>query len=202
MKIAVVGAGAMGSVYAGLLGDSGNEVWAVDSWAEHVEAIRACGLVVEGASGNRTVRVDATTDPAEVGRCELVVIATKAMDVEEAAAAARPLLGPDTMVLPIQNGLGSADRVAAVLGEADVVQAVAVANGPNRRLLIGAGVDLIEASPDGTDVLRVPFDDHGEVVAAASIPSGGHVVAVRRDAGSGGVYSVLRVESGLMRVTR
>ena len=117
MKIAVVGAGAMGSVYAGLLGDSGNEVWAVDSWAEHVEAIRARGLVVEGASGNRTVRVDATTDPAEVGPCELVVIATKAMHVQEAAAAAQPLLGPDTVVLPIQNGLGSADRVAAVLGE-------------------------------------------------------------------------------------
>jgi hypothetical protein len=97
---------------------------------------------------------------------------------------------------------GTAAGALAVLGEADVVQAVAVANGPNRRLLIGAGVDLIEASPDGTDVLRVPFDDHGEVVAAASIPSGGHVVAVRRDAGSGGVYSVLRVESGLMRVTR
>jgi 2-dehydropantoate 2-reductase len=117
----------MGSVYAGLLGDSGNEVWAVDSSVEQVEAIRARGLVVEGASGNRTVRVDATTDPAEVGPCELVVIATKAMHVQEAAAAAQPLLGPDTVVLPIQNGLGSADRVAAVLGEERV--AIGVAGG-------------------------------------------------------------------------
>jgi 2-dehydropantoate 2-reductase len=117
MKIAIVGTGAMGSVYAGLLGDAGNEVWAVDRWAEHVEAIRARGLAVEGASGNRTVRLHATSDPAEAGVCELVVIATKAMDVEAAARAARPLLGDDTVVLPIQNGLGSADRVAAVLGE-------------------------------------------------------------------------------------
>jgi len=117
MKIAIVGAGAMGSVYAGILGDAGNEVWAVDVWTEHVEAIRTGGLVVEGASGSRTVRIQATSDPAEVGVCDLVVIATKAMDVEPAAVAAKTLVGADTVVLPIQNGLGSADRVAAVLGD-------------------------------------------------------------------------------------
>jgi hypothetical protein len=53
VKIAVVGAGAMGSVYAGLLGAAGNEVWAVDLWQEHVDAIRVRGLRVEGASGDR-----------------------------------------------------------------------------------------------------------------------------------------------------
>jgi 2-dehydropantoate 2-reductase len=121
MKIAIVGAGAMGSVYAGILGDAGNEVWAVDVSNDHVEAIRERGLVVEGASGRRTVPIHATTDPAEVGVCDLVVISTKAMDVESAAVAAKPLLGPDTLVLPIQNGLGSADRIAAVLGEEQVV---------------------------------------------------------------------------------
>ena len=67
MKIAVVGAGAMGSVYAGILGDAGNEVWAIDVWPEHVAAIRARGLRVEGASGDRVVRLNATSDPAEVG---------------------------------------------------------------------------------------------------------------------------------------
>jgi len=127
VKIAVVGAGAMGSVYAGILADAGNEVWAVDVWAEHVEAIRARGLTVEGASGRRTVRLAATTDPSEAGVCDLVVIATKAMHAEAAAAAARPLVGPDTVVLPIQNGLGSADRVAAILGEERV--AIGVAGG-------------------------------------------------------------------------
>jgi 2-dehydropantoate 2-reductase len=127
MKIAIVGVGAMGSVYAGILGDAGNEVWAVDVWSEHVEAIRAGGLTVDGASGSRTVRIEATSDPATVGTCELVVIATKAMNVEAAAVAARPLLGPDTVVLPIQNGLGSANRVAAILGEDRV--AIGVAGG-------------------------------------------------------------------------
>jgi 2-dehydropantoate 2-reductase len=120
MKIAIVGTGAMGSVYAGILGDADNEVWAVDAWAEHVEAIRTRGLTVDGASGGRTVRIHATTDPAEAGVCDLVVIATKALDVEAAAAAAKPLVGPDTVVVPIQNGLGSAERVAAVLGEEQV----------------------------------------------------------------------------------
>ena len=127
MKIAVVGAGAMGSVYAGILGDAGNEVWAVDVWAEHVEAINRDGLTVDGASGKRTVRIRATSDPGDVGVCDLVVIATKARDVELAAERARPLLGPQTVVLPIQNGLGSADRIASVLGEEPV--AIGVAGG-------------------------------------------------------------------------
>ena len=127
MKIAVVGAGAMGSVYAGILADAGNEVWALDVWVEHVEAIRRSGLTVEGASGHRTVRLHATSDPSEIGVSDLVVIATKARDVEEAARRAGSLVGPDTVVLPIQNGLGSADRVASVLGEEAV--AIGVAGG-------------------------------------------------------------------------
>jgi len=125
VKIAVVGAGAMGSVYAGILGDAGNEVWAVDVWADHVEAIERGGLTVEGASGSRTVRINATSDVAGVGTCDLVVIATKARDVEQAARSSAPLVGPETVVLPIQNGLGSADRVASVLGDDRVVIGVA-----------------------------------------------------------------------------
>jgi 2-dehydropantoate 2-reductase len=110
----------MGSVYAALLAAAGNEVWAIDSWAEHVEAMRSKGLRVEGASGDRVVRVHATTDASDAGVADLVVIATKARDVEAAAASARPLLGPHTVVLPIQNGLGSPDRVADILGEEPV----------------------------------------------------------------------------------
>jgi len=113
VKIAIVGAGAMGSVYAGLLANAGNEVWAVDRRADLVEAIRAGGLRVEGASGDRTVRIDATTDPAEAGEAELIVLATKAMNVTAAAEASRPLMGADTVVLSIQNGLGGPDAAAA-----------------------------------------------------------------------------------------
>ena len=127
MKIAVVGAGAMGSVYAGLLAKAGNEVWAVDVWREHIEAIRSGGLRIEGASGDHVVRVRATTDAEEVGACELVVIATKARHVADAARATKAMLGPDTTVLTIQNGLGSGQTVSGVLGEDRV--AVGVAGG-------------------------------------------------------------------------
>ena len=112
MKIAVVGAGAMGSVYAGLLADAGNEVWAVDVWRQHVDAINARGLRVEGASGDRTVRLNATADAAEVGPCELVIIATKAGQVGEAARNIEPLVAGDTLILTIQNGLGAAERIS------------------------------------------------------------------------------------------
>ncbi len=127
MKIAVVGTGAMGSVYAGLLADAGHEVWAVDRWQEHVDAIRQRGLRVEGASGDRVVRVRATTDAGEVGEAELVVIATKAMNVEAASESARVLVGPGTLVLSIQNGLGGPDLAASILGAQRV--AVGVADG-------------------------------------------------------------------------
>lgn len=125
MRIAIVGVGAMGSVYAGLLSSAGNEVWAVDRWVEHVDAIREHGLRVEGASGDRVVRVGATTNPDEVGEVDLVVIATKAMGVRAAARSARSLLGPDTVVLTIQNGLGSPEAVADAVGADRVVIGVA-----------------------------------------------------------------------------
>ena len=121
MKIGVVGTGAMGCVYAALFGDAGHEVWAIDSWAEHVEAIVRDGLTLEGASGKRTVYLNATTDPGAVGPCELVIIATKAMDVAAAAESARPMIGSNTTVLSIQNGLGSAAKVANILGSQRVV---------------------------------------------------------------------------------
>lgn len=125
MRIAVVGAGSMGSVYAGLLASAGNDVWAVDPWVAHVDAIRARGLRVEGASGDRVARISATTDAADVGPVDLIVIATKAMDVRAAAEMARTLLGRETLVLPIQNGLGSVDVAAEVLGVERVVVGVA-----------------------------------------------------------------------------
>lgn len=124
MKIAIVGAGAMGSVYAGLFASAGHEVWAVDRWREHVEAIRSRGLRLEGASGDRTVRLHATTDAREVGPCDLVILATKAMHVAAAAESARALLKPDTPVLSIQNGLGGPETAAAVLGRERVMVGV------------------------------------------------------------------------------
>ncbi|UCH47034.1 MAG: 2-dehydropantoate 2-reductase [Betaproteobacteria bacterium] len=133
MKIAIVGCGAMGSVYAALLADAGHEVWAIDTWKEHVDAMRNKGLRLEGASGDRTVRLNATTNPADAGPCDLVIIATKAMHVESAATATKPLVGKDTMVLSIQNGLGGPDTTAGVLGRDKVMVGVVGGFGASMR---------------------------------------------------------------------
>jgi 2-dehydropantoate 2-reductase len=114
MKIGIVGSGAMGSVYGALLADAGNELWMLDRWQEHVEAMRSNGLRCQGASGDRTVAVNATTDAAEAGPCELVIVATKVMDIEAAVRAAAPMIGPDSLVLAIQNGLGNVERIQKV----------------------------------------------------------------------------------------
>jgi len=124
VKIAIVGTGAMGSVYAGLFAAAGHEVWAIDTWREHVEAMRAKGLHLEGASGDRTVRVNATSDARDAGVCDLVILATKAMHVAKAAQSAKTLLGKDTPVLSVQNGLGGPDTAAGVLGRERVMVGV------------------------------------------------------------------------------
>src|SRR5687767_2400730 len=115
-KIAIVGTGAVGSVYAALFASAGYEVWAIDRWREHVDAMRTKGLRLEGASGDRTVRVNATEDPSDAGPCDLVILATKAMQVSDAAKSIAPLLKGDTPVLSIQNGLGGPESAAEVLG--------------------------------------------------------------------------------------
>ncbi|MDA1117613.1 MAG: 2-dehydropantoate 2-reductase [Proteobacteria bacterium] len=124
MKIAIVGCGAMGSVYAGLFASAGHEVWAIDRWAEHVEAMKKSGLRLEGKSGDRTVKVNATTDTKDAGPCDLVVLATKAMQVAPAAESVKVLLGKDTPVLSIQNGLGGPDAAAEILGRERVMVGV------------------------------------------------------------------------------
>jgi 2-dehydropantoate 2-reductase len=133
MKIAIVGCGAMGSVYAALLGNAGHEVWAIDSWKDHVDAIREHGLHLEGASGDHTVRIHASTNAADAGKCDLVIIATKAMHVEQAAQASKSMLGTDTMVLSIQNGLGGPDVAARVLGKERVMVGVVGGFGASMR---------------------------------------------------------------------
>lgn len=106
----------MGSVYAALIADAGHEVHAVTLWRDHAEAMAKSGLRCEGASGDRTVRVHASTTTDGIGPCDLVIIASKAFQVESAARSSIPLLTPETVVQTIQNGLGAADLVARIVG--------------------------------------------------------------------------------------
>jgi 2-dehydropantoate 2-reductase len=123
----------MGSVYAALFAAAGHQVWAIDRWREHVEAMRTKGLRVEGASGDRTVKLNATSEPREAGPCDLVVLATKAMHVAQAAEELKPLLKNETPVLSIQNGLGGPDTAASILGKERVMVGVVGGFGASMR---------------------------------------------------------------------
>ena len=116
----------MGSVYAGLLAEAGHEIWAVDIWQQHVDAINRNGLQVSGASGDRVVQgINATSNAADVGECELYVLATKASGVGSAAEMIAPLMGADSMVITIQNGLGAGERIARYMDTSRVLLGVA-----------------------------------------------------------------------------
>jgi len=170
MKIAVVGTGAMGSIYAALLADAGNEVWAVDTWADHVAAINDGGLRVEGASGDRTVRMRAVTDVAQAGACDLYILATKADGVGAAARAITPLMGEGALVLTIQNGLGAGERIAEHMPTENVLLGVAEGFGASMR---GPG----HAHHNGMKLIRI-----GEM-AGGRMDRAETVAQVWRDAG-------------------
>jgi 2-dehydropantoate 2-reductase len=133
MRVAIIGCGAMGSIYAGLLAADGNDVLAVDTYGDHVRAINRDGLRVSGASGDRTVAVRAFTRAPEEETVDLVIIAVKAAHAGVAGASARNLLGPDTLVLTIQNGLGSAAAVAGAVGAHRLIVGVAQGFGASLR---------------------------------------------------------------------
>ncbi len=122
MRIAMVGAGGVGAVFGGLLGHAGHEVSFV-ARGRNLEAIRARGLVVHGPWGAREVRPFAAADPAELaarGPFDAVLVAVKAWQVRDLAPSLRPLVGPNTVVVPLENGVEAAGHLAAALGEGAV----------------------------------------------------------------------------------
>jgi 2-dehydropantoate 2-reductase len=120
-KIAILGAGGVGGYYGGLLAHSGQDVTFI-ARGEHLEAIRRCGLRVESVHGDFEIRpAQATDDPAEVGPVDLVLVTVKSYDLRAAAESARPLVGPQTVLLPLLNGLDAAERLATVAGEGRVL---------------------------------------------------------------------------------
>lgn len=117
MRIAVFGAGGVGGYFGGRLAQAGEEVVFIARGA-HLEAMRANGLRVDSLQGDFTVHpVHATDAPAEVGKADVVLVAVKAWQVPEAAAAIQPMLGKATFVVPLQNGVEAPEQLAAVLGK-------------------------------------------------------------------------------------
>lgn len=112
MKIAVVGAGAMGSLFGAILAEAGNEVWLYDVWIDHVQSINKNGLSIEREGKTRTVNIRATHDPEKIGPAELVIIFVKSTQTLTAAETAQNVAGTKGSVMTLQNGMGNADTIA------------------------------------------------------------------------------------------
>jgi 2-dehydropantoate 2-reductase len=121
MRVVVVGAGAMGCLYGGHLAEAGVDVSLMDVWREHVDAINAKGLHMTGVSGDRVVHVPATIDPETVGEIDLMLLFVKSYDTAQAMRDSGPLIGGDTCVLTLQNGLGNLEAITEVVGAGRVL---------------------------------------------------------------------------------
>jgi 2-dehydropantoate 2-reductase len=117
MKICVIGAGAMGSVYGGLLSRSGHDLTLVDSWKEHVAAVRADGLRLDGVAGDLRIPIKAETAvPSGLG-ADLVMVWTDSNSTKQAAEAAASALAPDGFAITMQNGIGNVEALVERLGK-------------------------------------------------------------------------------------
>jgi len=117
MRIAVMAAGAVGGYFGGRLAAAGHDVSFIARGAQ-LEAIRKNGLKIESPLGNLHLNnVRATSNPKDIGPAEVVLFAVKLWDTESAAETAKPLIGAQTRVITLQNGVDSVERIAPILGE-------------------------------------------------------------------------------------
>lgn len=115
MKIAVLGAGAMGSLFGGLLAESGAQIHLLDVWKEHVDALNQKGLRIDCEGVERTIAVTANADPQQSEKADLVIVFVKSTHTRLAAAIAARIAGEDGLVLTLQNGMGNADILAGAV---------------------------------------------------------------------------------------
>ena len=119
--LAVVGAGAMGSLFGGLLAEGGLDVTLVDVWQEHVGNMNRDGLKIVGHGGDRLVPIKATTQPETLAPVDVVLVQCKSGDTRDAVAGAANLVGDHTVVISFQNGLGNEELLAELVGEEKVL---------------------------------------------------------------------------------
>jgi len=125
MRIAVVGAGGVGGGYGAALAKAGADVTFIARGA-HLAAMKGKGLRVESPRGDiHLVPTQATDDPGTVGPVDVVLFCVKLWDVENAGEAIKPMVGPDTAVIPLQNGVDASERLAPIVGKQAVMGGVA-----------------------------------------------------------------------------
>ena len=120
MRIAIMGAGGVGGCLGGLLAKAGNDV-SVIARGEHLEAIRANGLKIIRPDGEFVVKVDATKDPAEVGPVDLILYTVKTFHNRSVITTLKPLMGADTSIISLQNGVESHELLGSVLGPSNIL---------------------------------------------------------------------------------
>jgi 2-dehydropantoate 2-reductase len=156
MKIAVMGAGAVGSYYGFRLARAGHDVVLIGR-PPHVEALQRKGLRLEARDFDESVRVSASAAASAVAGARLVLFCVKSTDTESGAAAIQPYLGSDAVVLSLQNGVENADRLRALLPQ-EVIAAVVYIGvemaGPGHVRHHGRGELVIEPSQSSDEVAR------------------------------------------------
>ncbi len=139
MKIAVLGAGALGCAMGSCLSESGHEVWLINRRADHVEAMNKHGLSVRVNGIDRYTPVKAALNAADIaaqiGTVDLLVVLVKSFHTREAITSSTSIVGPDTVVLSLQNGLGHEDVLAEVVGRDKVLAGKTYAGG----VMLGPG---------------------------------------------------------------
>jgi 2-dehydropantoate 2-reductase len=168
MRICVIGAGAVGGTFGGLLARQGHEVTLVDPWQEHIAAIRAHGLRLDGIPGALVVHPRAVTTADGIEGQQLALVATDANSTAAAAEAAARALVPDGVALTVQNGIGNIERLVAALGPGRVLGGSTMSsfrtNAPGSITMTHAGPTTI-GELDGTDTPRLRAV-HGALAAA------------------------------------
>jgi 2-dehydropantoate 2-reductase len=160
MKVAVMGAGAVGCYYGGMLARAGHEVVLI-ARPQHVEAIAAKGLRLDTQSFDEYVRLSASTDASAVQGAKLVLFCVKSTDTESAALSIAPYLEQDSLVLSLQNGVENAERLRELLPQSVAAAVVYVASEMARPGHIkhhGRGELVIEPSSLSEDVARALID--------------------------------------------
>lgn len=121
MKICILGSGALGSTFGAALSEAGHETWLLNRAGAHIDAIQHNGLTVIEDDIERSVRINATSRAEEVGPVDLLIVLVKSFATARAIADAGALVGPQTVVLSLQNGLGHEDLLAEAVGRDKVI---------------------------------------------------------------------------------
>ena len=208
MRIAVFGTGGAGAHFGARLAEAGENVVFIARGA-HLQAIRAHGLRIE--MDDREIRIqpaNATDDPVKAGQVDAILLGVKTWQVEEAARNMRPMLGPETFVVPLQNGVEAADQLSSVLGARRVVGGLCATFsyvvGPGRIRSLGKihslrFGELDRSRSERTERLQAAFERAG---VRATIPDDIHVSLWEKFltvVSFGGVGAVTRAPVGALR---